>query len=120
MIKKPLEHARAWNKMLPAYRTKKRKNILWLPERCKIHVPMSEGNRGNKKTGIWNLEVGTWNLELTRQNLVRHAQDGPRYLLFVLEVPIGEVGHQEALVVAEEVQQRVLDVQHVRVLRSVQ
>jgi hypothetical protein len=35
--------------MLPNNRTKRRKNIHQMPERCRILVPVSKGNRGNKK-----------------------------------------------------------------------
>jgi hypothetical protein len=30
-------------------RQKRRKNIHRMPQRCRIHVPVSKGNRGNKK-----------------------------------------------------------------------
>jgi hypothetical protein len=41
-------------KMLPDNWTKRRKNIHRMPERCRIFVPVSKGNRGNnnKKTSL--------------------------------------------------------------------
>jgi hypothetical protein len=35
-------------KLLPDNRTKRRKSIHRMPERCRIRVPVSKGNRGNK------------------------------------------------------------------------
>jgi hypothetical protein len=38
--------------MLPDNRTKRQKNIHRMPERCRNLIPVSKGNRGNKKRVI--------------------------------------------------------------------
>ena len=55
-------------------------------------------------------------ISLTWQYFVGNAQDGSREFFFALEVFVGQISHEEAFVMAEQMEQRVLDVQHVRVL----
>ena len=55
-------------------------------------------------------------ISLTWQYFVGNAQDGSREFFFALEVFVGQISHEEAFVMAEQMEQRVLDVEHVSVL----
>ena len=55
-------------------------------------------------------------ISLTWQYFVGNAQDGSREFFFALEVFVSQISHEEAFVMAEQMEQRVLDVEHVSVL----